>query len=221
MRQNALAQAEARGLEAPLVWAADDGWHPGVVGIVASRLKEATNRPAVVIGFDGEDGKGSGRSISGVDLGASIQRLAAEGLIQKGGGHKMAAGLSPPRDDQLEPAMARLSDLLAKQGSGDAGPADLKLDSLLMPGAVTPELIEQIEAAGPFGAGAPGPRFAFADVKIHFTKRVGTGHSESHLRRRAFRPRWTPSPSAPSTPTSARRWRPMTARASTWRAAWN
>lgn len=181
VRQNALAQAEARGLEAPpLVWAADDGWHPpGVVGIVASRLKEATNRPpAVVIGFDGEDGKGSGRSISGVDLGASIQRLAAEGgLIQKGGGHKMAAGLSLTRD-QLEPAMARLSDLLAKQGSGDAGPADLKLDSLLMPGAVTPELIEQIEAAGPpFGAGAPpGPRFAFPDVKIHFTKRVGTGH---------------------------------------------
>lgn len=175
VRQNALAQAEARGLEAPLVWAADDGWHPGVVGIVASRLKEATNRPAVVIGFDGEDGKGSGRSISGVDLGASIQRLAAEGLIQKGGGHKMAAGLSLSRD-QLEPAMTRLSELLAKQGAGDAGPADLKLDSLLMPGAVTPELIEQIEAAGPFGAGAPGPRFAFPDVKIHFTKRVGTGH---------------------------------------------
>ncbi len=175
VRQSALAQAETRGLEAPLVWAAEEGWHPGVVGIVASRLKEATNRPAVVIGFDGDAGKGSGRSISGVDLGACVQRLAAEGLIRKGGGHKMAAGLSLSRD-QLEPAMARLSDLLARQGAGAAGPGDLKIDSLLMPGAVTPELIEQIEAAGPFGAGAPGPRFAFPDVKIHFTKRVGTGH---------------------------------------------
>ena len=56
-------QAEDRGLDAPLVWAAGDGWHPGVVGIVASRLKEATNRPAIVIGFDGDDGKGSGRSV--------------------------------------------------------------------------------------------------------------------------------------------------------------
>jgi single-stranded-DNA-specific exonuclease len=94
VREAALAQAEARGLDAPLVWAAEDGWHPGVVGIVASRLKEHTHRPAVVIGFDGDEGKGSGRSVSGVDLGASIQRLAAEGLIEKGGGHKMAAGLS-------------------------------------------------------------------------------------------------------------------------------
>ncbi len=175
VRDAALVQAEDRGLEAPLVWAAAEGWHPGVVGIVASRLKEATNRPAVVIGFDGDDGKGSGRSVSGVDLGACIQKLAAEGLIQKGGGHKMAAGLSLSRD-QLEPAMDRLSDLLAKQGAGLGGPADLKIDTLLMPGAVTPELIEQIEAAGPFGAGAPGPRFAFPDVKIHFTKRIGTGH---------------------------------------------
>ena len=81
VREAALAQAEARGLDGPLVWAADDGWHPGVVGIVAARLKEATNRPAIVIGMDGEVGKGSGRSVAGVDLGAAIHRLAAEGLL--------------------------------------------------------------------------------------------------------------------------------------------
>ena len=75
VREAALAQAETRGLDGPLVWAAGEGWHPGVVGIVASRLKEATNRPAIVIGFDGDEGKGSGRSVSGFDLGASIQRL--------------------------------------------------------------------------------------------------------------------------------------------------
>ena len=94
VRDAALAQAETRGLDAPLVWAAADGWHPGVVGIVASRLKELTNRPAVVIGFEGDEGKGSGRSVSGVDLGASVQRLAAEDLLIKGGGHRMAARLT-------------------------------------------------------------------------------------------------------------------------------
>ena len=175
VRAAAMDQAETRGLDAPLVWAAGEGWHPSVVGIVASRLKEATNRPAIVIGLDGNEGKGSGRSVSGVDLGASIQRLAAEGLLIKGGGHKMAAGLTVARD-QLEPAMARLSELLARQGAGDAGPSDLRLDGLLMPGAATVELVEQIESAGPFGAGAPGPRYVFPDMAISFAKRVGDSH---------------------------------------------
>lgn len=175
VRLAALDQAEARGLDAPLVWAAADGWHPGVVGIVASRLKDAAHRPAIVIGFDGDEGKGSGRSVSGVDLGASIQKLAAEGLIEKGGGHKMAAGLSLSRA-QLEPAMARLSELLARQGAGAGGPRDLAVDGVLMPGAATVDLIDEIEAAGPFGAGAPAPRFAFPDVQISFAKRVGDRH---------------------------------------------
>ncbi|SLN32097.1 Single-stranded-DNA-specific exonuclease RecJ [Roseovarius litorisediminis] len=175
VRAAALAQAEKRGLDAPLVWAAGEGWHPGVVGIVASRLKEASNRPAVVIGLEGNEGKGSGRSVSGVDLGASIQRLASEGLLLRGGGHKMAAGLTVARN-MLEPAMARLAELLGRQGAGDAGPADLRLDALMMPGAATIELIEQIEAAGPFGAGAAGPRYVFPEMKIGFTKRVGDSH---------------------------------------------
>ncbi|WP_010142130.1 single-stranded-DNA-specific exonuclease RecJ [Oceanicola sp. S124] len=175
VRAHAMAQAEARGLEAPLVWAAGEGWHPGVVGIVASRLKEATNRPAVVIGFDGDEGKGSGRSVAGVDLGASIQKLAAEGLLVKGGGHKMAAGLTVARD-KLEPAMARLAELLDKQGAGAAGPADLRIDAMLMPGAATPELVEMLEQAGPYGASAPAPRFAFPAQRISFAKRVGETH---------------------------------------------
>lgn len=175
VRAAAMQQAEDRGLDAPLVWAAGEGWHPGVVGIVASRLKEATNRPAIVIGLDGDEGKGSGRSVAGVDLGAAIQRLAAEGLLLKGGGHRMAAGLSVARE-LLEPAMTRLSELLARQGAGEAGPADLRLDGVLMPGAATVELIERIEAAGPFGAGAPAPRFAFADMELRYARRVGDSH---------------------------------------------
>jgi single-stranded-DNA-specific exonuclease len=177
VRDAALAQAEARGFDAPLVWAAGAGWHPGVVGIVAARLKEATNRPAVVIGLDGGIGKGSARSVAGVDLGAAVQRVAAEGLLLKGGGHKMAAGLTVA-EDQLEPAMARLSELLARQGAGAGGPRDLRLDGLLMPGAATPQLIEEIDKAGPFGQGAPAPRFAFPAMEIRSPRRIG----ENHLR---------------------------------------
>lgn len=177
VRNSALAQAEGRGLDGPLVWAAGAGWHPGVVGIVAARLKEATNRPAVVIGVDGGIGKGSARSVGGVDLGAAIQRLAAEGLLLKGGGHRMAAGLAVEAD-KIEPAMARLAELLARQGAGAEGPRTLHLDGLLMPSAATTTLLEEIEKAGPFGQSAPAPRFAFADMAITHIRRMG----ESHLR---------------------------------------
>ena len=176
VREDALAQAGARGLDGPLVWAAGEGWHPGVVGIVAARLKEAAHRPAVVIGLEGDIGKGSARSVSGVDLGAAVQRLAAEGLLIRGGGHRMAAGLTVARD-RIEPAMARLGELLARQGSGAGGREALRIDGLLMPGAATPALVEQIEQAGPYGAGAPAPRFVFADQAVA-ARRIG----ESHLR---------------------------------------
>jgi single-stranded-DNA-specific exonuclease len=176
VRTEALLQAETRGLDGPLVWAAADGWHPGVVGIVAARLKEAANRPAVVIGFEGDEGKGSARSVAGVDIGAAIQRLAADGMILKGGGHRMAAGLSLTRA-QLQPAMDRLGALLARQGAGAAGPHDLRIDSLLTTAAATVALVEEIENAGPFGAAAPAPRLALADVAVS-ARRIG----ESHLK---------------------------------------
>lgn len=174
VREEAMAQAEMRGLDGPLVWAAGEGWHPGVVGIVAARLKEATHRPAVVIGLDGAEGKGSARSVTGVDLGAAVHRIAAEGLLIKGGGHKMAAGLTVARD-KLEAAMARLGEILAKQGAGASGREDLRIDSLLASSAATPSFVDQIEAAGPFGASAPAPRFAFADIAVT-TRRVGASH---------------------------------------------
>lgn len=173
----AIQQAEARGVDGPLVWAADAGWHPGVVGIVASRLKERYNRPAVVIGLEGGEGKGSGRSVAGVDLGSAIAALAREGAILKGGGHKMAAGLTVEAQT-LEAAMQRLGALLAKQGAGAGGPRDLKLDAALTPGAANVELCEMLEQAGPFGASAPAPRFAIPDARIAFAKPAG----DSHLR---------------------------------------
>ncbi|MGR3467695.1 MAG: single-stranded-DNA-specific exonuclease RecJ [Shimia sp.] len=174
VRDAALAQVEGREGGA-LSWAAGDGWHPGVVGIVAARVKEATHRPAVVIGFEGHAGKGSARSVPGVDLGAAIQRLAREGLIEKGGGHKMAAGLSLSRA-QLAPAMARLEALIARQGVALGAPGRLRCDGVLMPGAATPELIAALETAGPFGAGVPGPRFAFPACRVLGARRVGASH---------------------------------------------
>ena len=175
VRAAALDQAEERGFDAPLAWAAGPGWHPGVVGIVASRLKEASNRPSIVIGVEDGIGKGSGRSVSGIDLGAPIQRLAAEGLLIKGGGHKMAAGLTV-EEARIDDAMARLGELLAKQGAHLAGPADLIVTGLLMPGAATVDLTGVIEQAGPFGAAAPAPRYVFAEMAIRFAKRVGDNH---------------------------------------------
>ena len=174
VRAEALAQVDARGATGALAWAAAEGWHPGVVGIVAARMKEATGRPSVVIGFDGGAGKGSGRSVEGVDLGAAIHLLAAEGLIEKGGGHRMAAGLSLSRD-QLEPAMARLDALLARQSGHLTTATALRLDAVLMPSAATPALIAEIDAAGPFGAASPAPRFAFANQQVTASP-MGTGH---------------------------------------------
>lgn len=177
VRLQAIEQAETRGFDAPLVWAAGENWHPGVVGIVASRLKEMSNRPSIVIGLDGAEGKGSGRSVTGIDLGSAIATATHEGHLLKGGGHKMAAGLTVA-SDKLEEAMARLSELLKKQGADKIGPKDLMLDGSVMPSAVTTDLIEQLEMAGPYGAGAPAPRFALPAQKIAFAKRAG----ESHLR---------------------------------------
>ena len=175
VREAAFAQAGNRGLDGPLVWAAGDHWHPGVVGIVAARLKEEARRPAVVIGFDGQFGKGSGRSIRGIDLGYAIQRLQADGLLVKGGGHKMAAGFTIERD-KLHDAMNHLTEYVARQASAIDSARDLRIDSALMPAAATIELMQQIERAGPFGQGARAPRFAFPDAAIHHARRVGNGH---------------------------------------------
>ncbi|MEM7644643.1 MAG: single-stranded-DNA-specific exonuclease RecJ [Pseudomonadota bacterium] len=170
------AKDQAADRDGALAWAAGEGWHPGVVGIVASRLKEATGLPAVVIGMrDDGTGQGSARSVAGVDIGAAIQRLAAEGLLIKGGGHRMAAGLTVAAD-RLDDAMGRLEALLARQGAGRGGRGDLRIDGPLMPGAATADLVRALETAGPFGQGAPAPRFAFPDVRVAFSRPVGDGH---------------------------------------------
>ncbi|KIT16050.1 single-stranded-DNA-specific exonuclease RecJ [Jannaschia aquimarina] len=170
----ALEQAATR--EGAIAWAAGDGWHPGVVGIVASRLKDATNRPSLVIGVrpDGT-AQGSARSVSGVDIGAAVQRLVTEGLATKGGGHVMAAGITLSADG-IEPAMERLAELVERQGGVRSGPRDLTLDGALMAGGAHLDLVRALDAAGPFGQGAPAPRFALPDLRVAHTRTVGDGH---------------------------------------------
>lgn len=179
VREAALAQAEARATLTPgVAWAAGEGWHPGVVGIVASRLKEATNRPSVVIGIDGGIGKGSARSVPGVDLGRAIHRLAAEGWLLKGGGHAMAAGLTVEAA-RIEGAMARLDELIAADLAQAPGRGDLRISGLLAAEGASLEMFEVLDRAGPYGQAAPAPRFAFEGGLIEGVTAMGDGQ---HLR---------------------------------------
>ncbi len=172
----ALAQVEARpGKPGPLVFAAGEGWHPGVIGIVAGRLKDRYNRPACVVALDGGTGKGSLRSVSGIDIGAAVIAARQSGLLLNGGGHAMAAGLTVT-ESGIEP----LREFLAERIAGQAGVApvipSLGLDGALSPEAATPELVELLERVGPFGAGNAEPRFAFARMRVVKADVVGADH---------------------------------------------
>jgi len=153
-----------------------EGWHPGVIGIVASRLKEKLGRPAIVVAVDDERvGKGSGRSIPGVDLGAAILAAKDMGLLVAGGGHAMAAGLTIAADriDALADFLdERLGADIARAREGRA----LLLDAVLSAGGVAPALVEALEAGGPYGAGWPSPRIAAGPVRIVRADVVGNGH---------------------------------------------
>nr|WP_223115771.1 single-stranded-DNA-specific exonuclease RecJ [Paracoccus amoyensis] len=174
VREEALAQVDARG-DTLLSWAAGQGWHPGVVGIVAARIKEATDRPSVVIGVEAGIGKGSARSVPGVDLGRAIQRLAREDLLIKGGGHEMAAGLTVA-EEMIQPAMERLAELISRDLENRTGTNELRVSGLLESSGATPQLYRQLEDAGPFGQAAPAPRFVFADQLIDSVSTMGDNH---------------------------------------------
>lgn len=157
-----------------IVIAASDDWHAGVIGIVASRLKDHYHRPSFVISFDAQGlGKGSARSIPGFDLGQVITQLHNQGLIMSGGGHAMAAGVSLTRE-QLPAFSAYLSEAIANLDISEHRP--VMVDALLSPHAATRELWESLEAAGPFGAANPEPVFVLPSVRVGFSKTVGDNH---------------------------------------------
>ena len=154
-----------------------NGWHPGVIGIVAGRIKEKTGRPSIVIARDAATGigKGSGRSIPGVDLGAAIMAAREEGLLEAGGGHAMAAGLTV-REDKIEALSDWLEARLEKQVAAASAEASLGFDLSLGPRALNVELVETLERGGPYGMGWPGPRLAIGPVHVVKIDRLGTDH---------------------------------------------
>ena len=154
---------------------AGEGWHPGVIGIVAGRIKEKTGKPALVIALDGETGKGSGRSISGVDLGAAIIRARDEGLLVAGGGHAMAAGLTVSAD-KVDALAAWLDRTLEGQVARASASREMALDLAVSPGGLTSELVNSLDEAGPYGVGWPGPRVAVGPVRLVKCDIVGTDH---------------------------------------------
>lgn len=155
---------------------AGDGWHPGVIGIVAGRIKEKTGKPSIVIANDADGtGKGSGRSISGVDLGAAIIAAREEGLLVAGGGHAMAAGLTI-RTENLAAFTEFLDTRVARDVDQARAAQSMKLDLSLAPGGLVPELVSTLEAAGPYGVGWPAPRVAVGPVRIVKSDIVGKDH---------------------------------------------
>jgi single-stranded-DNA-specific exonuclease len=172
-------QAEALAREqvdSPVITVMSGGWHQGVIGIVAGRIKERFGKPAIVIA-ETEDGtgKGSGRSISGVDLGAAVLAAKDSGLLRAGGGHAMAAGLTLAPGG-LEAFRHFMNERLAKDVKNAVGERALLLDALLAPGGVAGALCDALDLAGPYGAGWPSPRVAAGPVRLLRTGIVGDGH---------------------------------------------
>jgi single-stranded-DNA-specific exonuclease len=154
-----------------------EGWHPGVIGLVASRVKDRFNVPAFATAFDGEVGKGSCRSVKGIDIGALVIAARQEGLLVNGGGHGMAAGYTVAKS--AYPAFKEFVETrLAKFLAETPLEPTLMLDGLLAIGGVSVELAEKLQRLAPFGAGNPEPRFALMDVKLLRAELVG----EKHLR---------------------------------------
>lgn len=152
------------------------GWHPGVIGIVAGRLKEKLGRPAIVIALDENGvGKGSGRSISGVDLGAAVLAAKDCGLLIAGGGHAMAAGLTVA-EDKIAALIEFLDERLSADVSRGRDGRALLLDAALSPGGVCPDLCDALDAGGPYGAGWPAPRVVAGPVRIIKADVVGNDH---------------------------------------------
>jgi len=167
---------------APAIVVAQEDWHPGVIGIVASRLRERYRRPVVVIGLDraADIGKGSGRSQPGVNLGRAIQAAYDAGLLLAGGGHAMAAGLT------MRPALvpefrAFLCERLAAEMATAEADDALEIDALVTPGAAARPLFEAFRALEPFGPGNPEPVFALADVRIERVTPLRGGHLRCSL----------------------------------------
>ena len=179
LQEEALSQAEATlqtRADAAIAVAQGEGWHKGLVGLVAARLTERLSLPSLVISWDGDgSGSGSARSIKGADIGAAIRAAAEAGHLLRGGGHAMAAGFTLTRD-KGQAFVAYMEDQIRAQVTEARGQKRLKLDGALMASGATSDLMTILEQAGPFGAGNPQPRFAFPSHICKYAKIVGERH---------------------------------------------
>jgi single-stranded-DNA-specific exonuclease len=183
IEQAAEAQAEAEALaslgledKGSVIVTASEGWHPGVVGLVAARLKEKFARPAFAIALEpGGIGTGSGRSIGGVDLGKAVRQAVADGILMKGGGHAMAAGVTL-RKEKLAEFRAYLDSALAHDVAQSRHVNELFIDGAISARAATPELAATLNSAGPFGSGNPEPVLALPSHQLVFADEVGQAH---------------------------------------------
>lgn len=171
-------RGEAGPLDGPLLMLGAPGWHPGIIGIVAGRLKDRFHRPVIVIGSadpDDPQAKGSGRSVPGVNLGAAVSGAASDGVILAGGGHAMAAGLTM-NFSALRSVHQDLMRRLRTETDAAGNSRDLAIDALVGIGVAAPDLLDAMTEVGPYGAGWPDPVFAFADVRPYAAAPVGAGH---------------------------------------------
>ncbi|WP_374534798.1 single-stranded-DNA-specific exonuclease RecJ [Phenylobacterium sp.] len=177
-----IAERESNQADAPLVLVAADDWHPGVIGIVASRLRERYRKPALVIGVDraANVGKGSGRSQPGVNLGRAVQAAFEEGLLLAGGGHAMAAGLSV-RPEMIPDLRDFLNTRLAAETQAAAAEDGLDIDALVTAGGADRSLYGAFQRLAPFGPGNPEPMFAAANVRVERPMALRGGHVRATL----------------------------------------
>jgi single-stranded-DNA-specific exonuclease len=174
----AIAEAEAEigaGEGPPILVVSRDGWHAGVVGLVAARLRERFGRPSFAIAWNGDAGSGSARSIPGVDVGAAVRAAAEAGIVAKGGGHAMAAGVTLERA-RLGAFRAFLEQRLAAAAAAADGDDVVEIDGALSAGGATAALVDDVERAGPFGNGNPSPVFAFPAHRVAYAEPAGRNH---------------------------------------------
>jgi len=164
----------------PVIFAIGKDWHPGVIGIIAGRLRERYDRPACVVARDGGMAKGSGRSVAGVDLGRAILAAREAGHLFTGGGHAMAAGFTVT-EDSIAPFVTFVQDEVRRQLQGEAFAPSLNLDGALAVSAVTADLIAELDCIAPFGAGNDEPRFVVVDAQVVKADIVGSGHVRCFL----------------------------------------
>jgi single-stranded-DNA-specific exonuclease len=189
IEQTAEAQAEAEALAAmglddkgAVIVTASEGWHPGVVGLVASRLKEKFSRPAFAIAIEpGGIGTGSGRSIPGVDLGRAVREAVQQGILLKGGGHAMAAGITLKKE-RLAEFRAYIETALADTVTAARHANELFIDGAISARAVTTDFVATLNRAGPFGSGNPEPLIALPSHQLAYVDEVGQAHLRVRLK---------------------------------------